>query len=42
MTARAMGNLWEYGLTPQKMIDIEESKLKELIKMVGFYSRKAQ
>lgn len=42
MTARAMTNLKQFGLTPTKIAGTPTSKLEELIRPVGFYKRKAQ
>lgn len=42
VTAKAMSNLQEYGLTIEGLIDIKQDKLEQLIFPVGFYRRKAQ
>jgi endonuclease-3 len=38
----AMTRLKEYGLTPQKMIEIDEDALKALLKPVSFHNNKAK
>ena len=37
VTAKAMSNLQEYGLTIEGLIDIKQDKLEQLIFPVGFY-----
>lgn len=41
VTFAAMTRLKEKGLTVQAMLDVDEKELGELIKPVGFYTRKA-
>jgi len=42
VTHKAMLKLQEFGLTPEKISEIDEDKLIELIKGVRFYNRKAK
>lgn len=37
-----MGRLKEHGLTPQKMIEIENTDLEKLLHPVSFYKTKAK
>lgn len=42
ITAKAMTNLKEYGLTIENILSTDQKKLEELIYPAGFYKRKAE